>query len=235
MKLGLGVVRFTADTDTAYKLCLWSRLAPTRIMLYIYAVVVDASTDVYEVASTIDGSEYMQLQQSLAVECVGKHPTIDNTQFGAMRIKDAIVDQFRANIGDRPNVDRLEPDVRFQLRMEKNQFYFVQDFSGPSLHQRGYRKEQGEAPLKEHLAAALLIRSGWQFDQSLLDPFCGSGTLLIEAVLMARNIAPGLKRPQFAFEKMADFDSSLWQQLRAEALGCTQSLTAWACVLLVLI
>ncbi|MBU2280102.1 MAG: bifunctional 23S rRNA (guanine(2069)-N(7))-methyltransferase RlmK/23S rRNA (guanine(2445)-N(2))-methyltransferase RlmL, partial [Gammaproteobacteria bacterium] len=126
--------------------------------------------------------------------------------------------------GERPNVDRLDPDVRFQLRMERSHFYFVQDFSGPSLHQRGYRKEQGEAPLKEHLAAALLIRSGWQFTQSLFDPFCGSGTLLIEAVLMARNIAPGLKRPQFAFEKMADFDNSLFQQMRAEALGARQSL-----------
>jgi 23S rRNA G2445 N2-methylase RlmL/16S rRNA G966 N2-methylase RsmD len=223
VKLGLGVVRFTADTDTAYKLCLWSRLA-TRIMRQIHTVAVDATTDVYEAASEIDWSQFMQLQQSLAVECVGKHPTIDNTQFGAMRVKDAIVDQFRTKTGDRPNVDRLDPAVRFQLRMEKNHFYFVQDFSGPSLHQRGYRKEQGEAPLKEHLAAALLIRSGWQFEQSLLDPFCGSGTLLIEAVLMARNIAPGLKRPQFAFEKMADFDPSLWQQFRAEALGARRAL-----------
>jgi 23S rRNA (guanine2445-N2)-methyltransferase / 23S rRNA (guanine2069-N7)-methyltransferase len=225
VKLGLGMVRFTATLDTAYRLCLWSRLA-TRIMRQIHAVAVDATTDVYEAANEIDWLQHMQLHQSLAVECVGKHPTIDNTQFGAMRIKDAIVDQFRDKTGERPNVDRLEPDVRFQLRMERSHFYFVQDFSGPSLHQRGYRKEQGEAPLKEHLAAALLIRSGWQYTQSLFDPFCGSGTLLIEAVLMARNIAPGLKRPQFAFEKMADFDNSLLQQLRAEALGARTPLAA---------
>ena len=225
VKLGLGMVRFTASLDTAYRLCLWSRLA-TRIMRQIHAVAVDATTDVYEAANEIDWLQHMQLQQSLAVECVGKHPTIDNTQFGAMRIKDAIVDQFRDKTGERPNVDRLDPDVRFQLRMERSHFYFVQDFSGPSLHQRGYRKEQGEAPLKEHLAAALLIRSGWQYTQSMFDPFCGSGTLLIEAVLMARNIAPGLKRPQFAFEKMADFDNSLLQQLRAEALGARKPLAA---------
>ena len=148
-----------------------------------------------------------------------KHPTIDNTQFGAMRVKDAIVDQFRGATGERPNVDRLEPDVRFQLRMERQSFYFLQDFSGPSMHQRGYRKEQGEAPLKEHLAAALLIRSGWQPTQPLFDPFCGSGTLLIEAVLMARNLAPGLKRVAFAFEKYANFDMSLWSSMRAKALG----------------
>lgn len=218
VKLGLGVVRFTADTDTAYQLCLWSRLA-TRIMRQIHAVNIDANTDVYDTASSIAWSDYMTLAQSFAVECVGKHPTIDNTQFGAMRVKDAIVDQFRTKTGSRPNVDRLEPAVRFQLRMERQQFYFLQDFSGPSLHQRGYRKEQGEAPLKEHLAAALLIRSGWQPEQSLLDPFCGSGTLLIEAVLMARRMAPGLKRPVFAFEHYADFDAARWQELRAQALA----------------
>lgn len=223
VKLGLGMVRFTATTETAYRLCLWSRLA-TRIMRQIAAVAIDEQSDVYQVASGIDWSQYMKVNQSLALECVGKHPTIDNTQFGAMRVKDAICDQFRNNTGERPNVDRLEPDVRFQLRMERTHFYFAQDFSGPSLHQRGYRKEQGEAPLKEHLAAALLIRSGWQFNQPLLDPFCGSGTLLIEAALMARNLAPGLKRPHFAFEKLQDFDASLWHQLRADALAARRAI-----------
>ncbi len=224
-KLGLGAVRFDATIEQAMYLCLWSRLA-TRIMQQIHQINVDEQSDVYTLASEIRWTDYMSLSQSLAVECVGKHPTIDNTQFGAMRVKDAIVDQFREATGERPNVDRLEPDVRFQLRMERQSFYFLQDFSGPSMHQRGYRKEQGEAPLKEHLAAALLIRSGWQPTQPLFDPFCGSGTLLIEAVLMARNLAPGLKRVAFAFEKYANFDASLWSSMRAKALGERKAIAA---------
>ncbi len=222
-KLGLGAVRFDATLEQAMHLCLWSRLA-TRILQQIHHVAIDEQSDVYELASEVNWADFMQLNQSLAVECVGKHPTIDNTQFGGMRVKDAIVDQFRAATGERPNVDRLDPDVRFQLRMERQAFYFLRDFSGPSLHQRGYRKDQGEAPLKENLAAALLIRSGWQLTQPLFDPFCGSGTLLIEAVLMARNIAPGLKRPSFAFEKYRNFDSSLWAEMRAKAFGERRSI-----------
>jgi len=222
-KLGLGAVRFEADLTTAYQICLWSRLA-TRVLKQIGEVPVDAQSDVYRCARQINWQQQMQLTHSFAIECVGKHPTIDNTQFGAMRVKDAIVDSFRELTGQRPDVSKQEPDVRFQLRMEKHSFYFLRDFSGPSLHQRGYRKEQGEAPLKEHLAAALLIRSGWQFDQPLVDPFCGSGTLLIEAALMARQLAPGLKRLQFAFEKEPEFDNALYQELRAKALGSRQAL-----------
>lgn len=223
-KLSLGAVRFEAELATAYQICLWSRLA-TRVLRQIGEVPVDAQSDVYSCARQLNWQQQMQLTQSFAVECVGKHPTIDNTQFGAMRVKDAIVDSFRELTGQRPDVSKQDPDVRFQLRMEKQTFYFLRDFSGPSLHQRGYRKEQGEAPLKEHLAAALLIRSGWQFDQPLVDPFCGSGTLLIEAALMARQLAPGLKRLQFAFEKEPDFAADLYQELRANALGARQPLS----------
>ncbi len=224
-KLGFGAVKFDATLEQAYQICLWSRMA-SRILRQLAQLKVEPDSDVYQVASELDWTAEMALQQSLAVECVGKHPTIDNTQFGAMRVKDAIVDQFRAKTGMRPDVSRTEPDVRFQLRMEKQAFYFLKDFSGPSLHQRGYRKEQGEAPLKENLAAAMLVRSGWQYGQPLLDPFCGSGTLLIEAALMARNLAPGLKRLKFAFENDAGFDASLYQELRAKALGARQSLPA---------
>jgi 23S rRNA G2445 N2-methylase RlmL/tRNA G37 N-methylase Trm5 len=222
-KVSLGAVRFEATLEQGYQICLWSRLA-TRIMRQLDQLAINEQSDVYAVANELDWTTQMDLRQSLAVECVGKHATIDNSQFGAMRVKDAIVDQFRAKFGERPDVSRLEPDVRFQLRMERQHFYFLKDFSGPSLHQRGYRKEQGEAPLKEQLAAALLIRSGWQFQQPLVDPFCGSGTLLIEAVLMARQLAPGLKRLKFAFENDSDFDTNLYQELRAKALGQRQAL-----------
>lgn len=226
-KVSLGAVRFEATLEQGYQICLWSCLA-TRIMRQLDQISINEQSDVYQVANELDWTTQMDLRQSLAVECVGKHATIDNSQFGAMRVKDAIVDQFRAKFGERPDVSRLEPDVRFQLRMERQHFYFLKDFSGPSLHQRGYRKEQGEAPLKEQLAAAMLIRSGWQFEQPLVDPFCGSGTLLIEAVLMARQLAPGLKRLKFAFENDGDFDAALYQELRAKALGQRRALAPTA-------
>ncbi|MEE2023684.1 bifunctional 23S rRNA (guanine(2069)-N(7))-methyltransferase RlmK/23S rRNA (guanine(2445)-N(2))-methyltransferase RlmL [Alkalimonas mucilaginosa] len=223
VKITMGVVRFKADLKTAYQLCLWSRLA-TRILRHLHTEMVDNSADLYQVASQLNWTELMSVQQSIAIDCVGKHPTIDNTQFGALRVKDAIVDQFRRETNERPNVDRQQPDVRFQVRISNKAFHFLQDFSGPSLHQRGYRFGQGEAPLKEHLAAALVLRSGWKHDQVLFDPFCGSGTLLIEAALIATNRAPGLQRQHFAFEGWPGHRPALWQSLRQEALAAKTEL-----------
>ena len=216
IKMTMGVVRFNADLRTGYQLCLWSRMA-TRILRLIQSEAITADSDLYQIASKIDWPQHMSLRNSLAVDCVGKHPKIDNTQFGAIRLKDAIVDQFREETGHRPDVDRLNPDVRFQVRLDKNQFHFLQDFSGPSLHQRGYRSGQGDAPLKEHLAAALLKRSGWQPTQPLFDPFCGSGTIVVEAALIALNKAPGLSREKFAFESWPGHRDALWQQLKKDA------------------
>ena len=216
LKVTMGVVRFNADLRSAYQLCLWSRLA-TRILRLIQSEPVTADSDLYQIAGKIDWLQHMALRNTLAVECVGKHPKIDNTQFGAIRLKDAIVDQFREETGNRPDVDRMNPDVRFQVRLDKAHFHFLQDFSGPSLHQRGYRAGQGDAPLKEHLAAALIKRSGWTPDQPFFDPFCGSGTLVIEAALIALNRAPGLTREKFAFESWPGHRDVVWQQLRTEA------------------
>ncbi|MDX5407111.1 MAG: bifunctional 23S rRNA (guanine(2069)-N(7))-methyltransferase RlmK/23S rRNA (guanine(2445)-N(2))-methyltransferase RlmL [Chromatiaceae bacterium] len=216
LKVTMGVVRFNADLRSAYQLCLWSRLA-TRILRLIQSEPVTADSDLYQIAGKIDWLQHMALRNTLAVECVGKHPKIDNTQFGAIRLKDAIVDQFREETGNRPDVDRLTPDVRFQVRLDKAHFHFLQDFSGPSLHQRGYRAGQGDAPLKEHLAAALIKRSGWTPEQPFFDPFCGSGTLVIEAALIALNRAPGLTREKFAFESWPGHRDTVWQQLRTEA------------------
>ncbi|MBM33356.1 MULTISPECIES: bifunctional 23S rRNA (guanine(2069)-N(7))-methyltransferase RlmK/23S rRNA (guanine(2445)-N(2))-methyltransferase RlmL [unclassified Arsukibacterium] len=225
IKVSMGVVRFKAELSSAYQLCLWSRLA-TRIMRLIQSEPVTAESDLYQIARKIDWPQLMTIRQTLAVDCVGKHATIDNSQFGGMRLKDAIVDQFREETGQRPDVDRLNPDMRFQVRLEKNYFHFLQDFSGPSLHQRGYRSGQGEAPLKEHLAAALLKRSGWSSDQPLFDPFCGSGTIIIEAALIALNKAPGLNRERFAFEGWPGHRANVWQQLKDEARAEVRSLPA---------
>lgn len=225
IKVTMGVVRFKAELRTGYQLCLWSRLA-TRILRLIQSEPVTADSDIYLVAQKIDWPQQMSLRNTLAVDCVGKHPKIDNTQFGAIRLKDAIVDQFREETGNRPDVDRMDPDVRFQVRLDKNHFHFLQDFSGPSLHQRGYRAGQGEAPLKEHLAAALLKRSGWQVEQPLFDPFCGSGTIVLEAALIALNKAPGLSREKFAFEGWPGHRDAVWQQLKQEAKAAERTIAA---------
>uniref|UniRef100_A0A486XUF3 Ribosomal RNA large subunit methyltransferase K/L n=1 Tax=Rheinheimera sp. BAL341 TaxID=1708203 RepID=A0A486XUF3_9GAMM len=225
LKVTMGVVRFSAELRTAYQLCLWSRLA-TRVLRLIQSEPVTADSDLYQVAQKIDWLQHMALRNTLAVECVGKHPKIDNTQFGAIRLKDAIVDQFREETGNRPDVDRMAPDVRFQVRLDKAYFHFLQDFSGPSLHQRGYRAGQGEAPLKEHLAAALIKRSGWQVEQPFFDPFCGSGTIVIEAALIALNKAPGLSREKFAFEGWPGHRDAVWQQLILEAKAAERPLPA---------
>lgn len=225
IKVTMGVVRFKAELRTGYQLCLWSRLA-TRILRLIQSEPVTADSDIYQVAQKIDWPQQMSLRNTLAVDCVGKHPKIDNTQFGAIRLKDAIVDQFREETGNRPDVDRMDPDVRFQVRLDKTHFHFLQDFSGPSLHQRGYRAGQGEAPLKEHLAAALLKRSGWQAEQPLFDPFCGSGTIVLEAALIALNKAPGLSREKFAFEGWPGHRDAVWQQLKQEAKAAERTIAA---------
>lgn len=225
IKVTMGVVRFNAELRTGYQLCLWSRLA-TRILRLIQSEPITADSDLYAVAQKIDWPQQMSLRNTLAVDCVGKHPKIDNTQFGAIRLKDAIVDQFREETGHRPDVDRMDPDVRFQVRLDKNHFHFLQDFSGPSLHQRGYRAGQGEAPLKEHLAAALIKRSGWQLEQPLFDPFCGSGTIVVEAALIALNKAPGLSRDKFAFEGWPGHRDVIWQSLKKEAKAAERTLTA---------
>lgn len=225
VKVTMGVVRFKAELRTGYQLCLWSRLA-TRILRLIQSEPVTADSDIYQIAQKIDWPQQMSLRNTLAVDCVGKHPKIDNTQFGAIRLKDAIVDQFREETGHRPDVDRMDPDVRFQVRLDKAHFHFLQDFSGPSLHQRGYRAGQGEAPLKEHLAAALLKRSGWQVEQPLFDPFCGSGTIVLEAALIALNKAPGLSREKFAFEGWPGHRDAVWQQLKQEAKAAERVLPA---------
>ncbi len=136
VKTGLGVVQFTTELQNAWRICLWSRLA-TRILREIDRVAISAESDVYEVSNQIDWTAQMSLKQRFAIDCVGKHPTIDNTQFGAMRLKDAIADQFRAKTGHRPDVDKDDPHVRFQLRLEKHHFVFLRDFSGPSLSTSG--------------------------------------------------------------------------------------------------
>jgi len=212
-------VYFSAELNNAYKICLWSRLA-SRILLKIEQFDCDSVKSLQAAASSVEWSSWFNSDSYFAVDFVGKSRDIRNSQFGALTVKDSVVDHFRDAGLERPNVDKVNPDIRIQARLLKNVVTFYLDFSGRSLFQRGYRQHSGAAPLKENLAAALVIRSGWLDDTSkpLVDPMCGSGTLLIEAVSMAAGIAPSVEREKWGFETWLEHDESLWQQALTEAI-----------------
>ncbi|MBR9885208.1 MAG: bifunctional 23S rRNA (guanine(2069)-N(7))-methyltransferase RlmK/23S rRNA (guanine(2445)-N(2))-methyltransferase RlmL, partial [Oceanospirillales bacterium] len=165
--------------------------------------------------------EHLRPNGTFCVDFSGKSDAINNTHFGALKVKDGIVDQIRDATGKRPTIERVQPDLRVNAHLAKGRLSLAVDLSGESLHRRGYRRQAGAAPMKENLASAVLIRAGWPADQEqvpeVLDPMCGSGTLLIEAALMSADIAPGLLRRHFGFTYWLGHQSSLWQELIAEA------------------
>jgi 23S rRNA (guanine2445-N2)-methyltransferase / 23S rRNA (guanine2069-N7)-methyltransferase len=206
-------VFFTASYQTAYNICLRTRFS-TRVLLTIGQGPAKNKSELFQSASTIQWTEHFDSHHSFAIDFVGKSDEIRNTQFGGLTIKDAIVDQFRAQGFERPNVDKKAPNISFQARLVRDQVTIYLDFSGRGLFQRGYRQHSGAAPLKENLAAAIIKRSGWLTDVSkpLVDPMCGSGTILIEAVLMAANYAPGIDRSTWGFENWLGHQDDVWQQ-----------------------
>ncbi len=214
-------VHLKGELKAAYRFCLWSRLA-NRLIMRLALGSVHTGDEAYALARTIAWHEIFSVSHTFAVDFIGTNKGIKNSQFGARTIKDAIVDSFREKFGERPSVDLKAPAIRVSARLSKNQLYLGLDLAGESLHRRGYRKEQGAAPLKENLAAALLLRADWPEmaaqGRPLLDPMCGSGTLLIEAGLFAANIAPGLMRREFGFTHWHGHDEVLWQNLVDEAL-----------------
>ncbi|MDP5291957.1 bifunctional 23S rRNA (guanine(2069)-N(7))-methyltransferase RlmK/23S rRNA (guanine(2445)-N(2))-methyltransferase RlmL [Oceanimonas sp. CHS3-5] len=209
-------VAFLGELDVAYRACLWSRLA-SRIMLQLADFPMRDDMDLYLGASNIEWETHIEEGQTFAVDFSGSNRAITNTQYGALKIKDAIVDRLSKRRGERPSVDKRFPDIRILAHLKRERVSITLDLSGPALHQRGYRQQAGEAPLKENLAAAILLRSGWDAKSPLVDPMCGSGTLLIEAALMAADQAPGLLRPRFGFMAWSGHDRELWQSLHAEA------------------
>ena len=216
----VAMVRGFAGMETAYRLCLWSRLA-NRVLLVLARFPVSNAETLYEGVKAVDWSEHLDAAGSLAVEFSGRGAGIDNTHFGALKVKDAIVDRLRAQFGQRPSVDKDNPDLRVHLRLDKGEAVLSIDLSGHSLHQRGYRLQQGAAPLKENLAAAILIRAGWPRiaaeGGALADPMCGVGTFLVEAGMMAADVAPNLKRQQWGFSNWLGHVPAVWNRLHAEA------------------
>ena len=203
-----------------YRACLWSRLA-NRVILHLDDIDADSADSLYEGVLAVDWSQHLAVNGSFKVAFSGQNREIRNTQYGAQRVKDAVVDKLRTANGDRPSVASREPDLLISARLHRGRLSLGIDLSGDSLHKRGYRTEKGAAPLKENLAAALLLRAGWpdiaQQGGHFLDPMCGSGTLVIEAAMMALDLAPGRQRQRFGFERWLGHQPELWRELCQEA------------------
>jgi 23S rRNA (guanine2445-N2)-methyltransferase / 23S rRNA (guanine2069-N7)-methyltransferase len=215
-----GGVACEGELASAYRACLESRLA-LRVLWQIARFPVADAAGLYAGVGATDWAAHMDASGTLVVDFSGAVPGITHTQFGAQRVKDAVVDQFRERTGTRPSVDRESPTLRINAHAARGNLTLAIDLSGESLHRRGYRGSAGAAPLKENLAAAILIRSGWPAiaaaGGSFVDPMCGSGTLPIEAALIAADIAPGLLRPGFGFERWKQHDADAWAAVRAAA------------------
>src|SRR5664279_2138145 len=217
------VVSLSCSQETAYRICLWSRLA-TRVLLPLTSGPAGDSDELYATVQRVYWDTHLRVDGTLAVDFTGTSDAIRDTRFGAVRVKDAIVDQFRVRHGDRrPSVDTRAPDVRVNAHLARGRVTISLDLSGDSLHRRGYRTDrvQVEAPLKENLAAAMLLFAAWPQEAaaggSFIDPLCGSGTLPIEAAMIAADIAPGLNRAYWGFEGWRGHDAAAWQTLLGAA------------------
>ncbi|MCQ2268760.1 MAG: THUMP domain-containing protein [Bacteroidaceae bacterium] len=212
IEIGRRMVSFTGDKVMMYKANFALRTA-VRILKPIKHFDAQDPDEVYEAVKAINWEEVMDEDTSFAVDAVVFSTEFRHSQYVAYRVKDAIVDYFREKTGKRPNVKLTNPDLYISIHIAENACTLSLDSSGESLHRRGYRQEAVEAPLNEVLAAGMILMTGWKGECDLIDPMCGSGTIPIEAALIARNIAPGVFRKEFAFEKWKDFDADLFEEI----------------------
>ena len=212
VQIGRRMVSFQGDKELMYRANFQLHTA-IRILKPIKHFKALSADDVYEEIKDIDWSEYIALDKTFAVDSVVFSEEFRHSKFVAYKVKDAIVDQFREKTGKRPNISISNPDIRLHIHIAEDQCTLCLDSSGESLHRRGYRQESVEAPINEVLAAGIILMTGWHGETDFIDPMCGSGTLLIEAALIARNMAPGLFRKEYAFEKWPDFDRELFDEI----------------------
>ena len=215
--VGNRMVSFYGDTGFMYKanLCLRTAL---KILKPIAEKKVLDTDKLYDFVKSIDWSDYLDAKDTFAVYATVNSDYFNHSKYVALKTKDAIVDQFRDRTGERPNVDTEHPDLRIQINISKDICTVSLDSSGESLHQRGYRTATNIAPINEVLAAGLLLHSGWRGQCDFLDPMCGSGTLLIEAAMIACNIPANINRKEFAFEKWLDWDMDLYEKIEEVSL-----------------
>ena len=221
-KVAQGGVHYWADDETLYRTLLWSRLS-SRILLPIVQAKVFSDLDLYSAVVGVNWLDYFDDKVHFFVDFNGTNQEIRHTQFGAMRVKDGIVDYFERHGRARPNVDKEQPDIRIHAYLNRDDVVLSLDLSGDALHMRGYREDTGKAPLRETLAAAIVLRSGWQKGTPLVDPMCGSGTLLIEAAQMEAQIAPQLYRLHWGFDFWQGHNQAAWEKVKEEALSLAEA------------
>ena len=213
-----GMIRWVGPLEAGYRACLWSRFS-SRVVLVLSEFDIGDTDDLYEGAKSITWEDHFSTRDSFAVDCiVSASGPVTNSMFGALRVKDAIADRFRESQGARPSVQVQRPSVRVYLQVHGDRALIGIDLSGEGLHRRGYRAASGPAPLKENLAAAIIALSGWDGATPVLDPMCGSATLLIEAALMRADSAPGLGRSYFGLTGWGGHQRQLWEELIGEAM-----------------
>jgi putative N6-adenine-specific DNA methylase len=209
-----GGVGFTGDWTACYRVNYWSRIA-SRVLWRIAQFDYKSEHDLYAAVKAIDWLRYFKVERTLRVNVTAQKSPLKSLEFATLRIKDAVCDRFRDALGRRPDVNRADPDVRIHAFLEGTRATLYLDTSGEPLFKRGWRHGVADAPLRENLAAGIIMLTGWTAEAPLLDPMCGGGTLLVEAAAMARGRAPGARRG-FAFEKLSVFDSAAWEAVKAE-------------------
>jgi putative N6-adenine-specific DNA methylase len=226
VQAGRGGCHFSGDLALLYQANLWLRTA-IRVLRPILEATVASPDELYDAVGSLDWSRWMTPDHTLAVDCNVRDSHITHSKYAALRVKDAICDQFTAKCGRRPSVDVDEPMVGLNLHIHRDRAVLSLESSGESLHKRGYRPALTRAPLNEALAAAIVLLTGWRHDTPFVDPMCGSGVLPIEAAWMALRRPPGLTRKRFGFQGWMDYDVRLWTALRDEARrGVGRALTA---------
>jgi 23S rRNA (guanine2445-N2)-methyltransferase / 23S rRNA (guanine2069-N7)-methyltransferase len=227
-------VKFQGTLEVGYRACLWSRTA-TRVLLSVGSVDATSSKNLFDAVKRMDWREHLAPGATLACDCSGGNESIRHTIYGSQLLKDAVCDSLRDATGERPNIKPERPDVLLHLHVEGPVALVSVDFSGESLHRRGYRLDGGRAPLKENVAAAVLLRSGWPAVNAagglLVDPLCGSGTFLTEAAMIAADAAPALSREYFGFSGWRGHDAALWDRMREEARERRAARTPRRCIL----
>lgn len=215
--MGIRGVSCLADQETLYRVLIHSRLA-IRVLVRIDEAQIQNEQELYDWVKSISWEPWITLRHTFAVDVVSFHPRMNHTMFLALKTKDAIVDRFREELGDRPGVEPKDPDVRINLHISKDgSAHIGLDASGRSMNQRGYRRQAGKAAMNEVLAAGLIALSLWDPETPFVDPMCGSGTILIEAAMKAKNRAPALMNDTFGIKRWPAFRASLWERLIREA------------------
>ena len=218
-----GGVGFMGDLGVCYRANLHSRIA-TRILIQVGRGKYASEDDLYQAAYKINWPNLFDVKHDFMVKVTGVKCPLKSLEFATLRIKDAVCDKFRQAVNARPYIDTKNPSARIHAYLTEDAYTFYIDSSGHALYQRGNRKASIEAPLRENLAAGILKLTGWQVGQPLLDPMCGSGTFLLEAAMMALDIAPGLNR-DFGFEKLKNFESDTWKKIKNAAIKAAKPTT----------